>query len=140
MDRETFLNLCAVPPTVEAVDTPQGQFFVRVMTAGQKDAFAEEHDPNPNRDFRARVIVATACDENGVLLFSKRDYLRIGQISADVLDPIIKAATKLNSMTDEDVEDMRKKSEIQSDGDSSDKREPLDAPRENSRPPSRALS
>lgn len=140
MDKETFLNLCVVPPVVEPVDTPQGRFYVRMMTAGQRDRFAEEHDANPNRNFRARVILATACDEEGKLLFTARDIPAISEVPANVIDPIIRAATRLNSMTDEDIEDVRKKSESPSDDDSSGTREPLDGHPGNSRPASRALS
>jgi hypothetical protein len=140
MDKETFLNLCAVPPTVEPVETPQGHFYIRMMTVGQRDKFAEEHDPNPNRNFRLRMLTATVCDEEGRLLFTTKDYPRLAEIPSNVVEPIVNAAIKLHRMTPEDVEDVRKKSESLDDDDSSARREPLDSPHVNSRPPSRALS
>lgn len=138
MDKELFLNLYAAPPAVEAVETPQGTVYIRVMSAGEKDRFETEHAQSSGRDFRARVVVATYCDEQGMLLFAPKDIPRISALPFYALDPIVKAAIRLNAMSEEAQEDLEKKSEDSDD--SSGRREPLDSPRVNSRPPSRALS
>jgi hypothetical protein len=139
-DRESFLALSAVPPTVEAVDTPHGMAHVRVMTAREKDRFEADHAKDTGRDFRARVVAATCCDEAGVLLFTVKDIPQLSALPASELDPIVKVAIRLNAMGQEEVEEIRKKSESPDDDDSSDSRVPLDGPRRNSSPPSRALS
>jgi hypothetical protein len=139
-NRESFLDLRAIPPTIEAVETPHGKAYVRVMLAGEKDRFEEEHNRAPSKNFRARVIIATCCDEQGKLLFTKADVPTISELPSAVIDPIVKAATRVNLMTEEAVEDARKNSEDPDDDDSSGSREPLDGHRRNSKVHARPLS
>lgn len=140
MDRESFLNIRGSGPMIEAVETPHGTAYVREMMAGEKDRFEAEQVEKAGQDFRARLIVATCCDESGKLLFTARDVAQVSALPALAIDPVVKAAIRINKLLQEDVDDLRKKSDDPDDDDSSDTREPLDSPHANSRAPSRALS
>jgi hypothetical protein len=87
-----------------------GKVFVRMMTAGQRDAFEAEQTTNPHRDLRARLAVATVCDEAGELLFTAEDVPTLTKKSARALDRIFAAAARHNGITQADVDELRKNS------------------------------
>ena len=63
-------------------------------------------------DFRAKLVAATVCDENGVLLLEPKDAVLLSQnMAAARLEKIVVAAQKLNAITEEDKEALTKNSE-----------------------------
>jgi hypothetical protein len=76
--RESFLQAYAIPPQVE----PVGDAFVRAMTAGEKDRFDLAHTKAEGRDFRARLLAASVCDESGSLLFTEKDIPALSGLPA----------------------------------------------------------
>jgi hypothetical protein len=112
LTRESFF---AVPweRTIERVEAPAGVLHVREMNAGEKDAFEIDHVKGDRKDFRARLLVYTACYEDGRPIFSPADVSRISSYSPHLIDPFVRAAARINHMNDEDGEDLRKNSPSQ---------------------------
>lgn len=110
LTREQFLAPAA--PRLDSVDVPElgGVVHLRALTAGERDAFEAEHVRRKERDFRARLVAATACDADGVRLFTPADVPALSDLPATTLDPIVKAAVKLNGLSDEDVKELEKNS------------------------------
>jgi hypothetical protein len=108
LDRASFL--ACPPPKVEQVDVPElGDFvFVRALTAGERDQFEVQHVKSKEKDFRARLVAATACDGVGSRLFTEADVPTLSNLPAAVLEPLVQAATKINRLSADDVEDLRK--------------------------------
>lgn len=101
----------------ELVEVPEwgGSVYVRTMTAGERDRFEAEHrrrgeSGDAYEDIRARLAVSTVCDESGALLFTPADVPAISRKSAKALDRIFAAAQRLNGLSSQDVEDLRKNS------------------------------
>lgn len=95
----------------ERVDIPEwpgATVFVRMMTASERDRFESAHLKSPERDFRARLAVATVCDEQGQAVFTEADIPALGAKSSAALTRIFEAAAKLNKMGKEDYEDLGK--------------------------------
>lgn len=110
LTREQFL---ACPkPTVEEIQVPAlgGAVYVRAFSAGARDVFEVEHAKAGTKDFRARLAVATVCDVDGAPLFTSADVPALSALPASVVDPIVLAASRLNRLTDEDVDALQKNS------------------------------
>lgn len=108
------------------VPTPEwpnlGDIYVRSMTGRSRDSYegaiylasekAKETGNGTRLDnLRANLVVATACDKDGNLLFDASDAEWLGNKSAAVLDRIADASKDLAGISAEDVAEMEKKSE-----------------------------
>jgi hypothetical protein len=106
--------------------------FVKQMTGRERDKFEstlrkEIRDEKGKvkdyeqcmDDFRAKLAVATVCDENGVLLLDPKDYSILSQnMSAAKLEKIINKAQELNKISEEDKAALVKNSDAAPDGNS----------------------
>jgi len=81
--------------------------FIRTIEGGVRDEFEAITQTNP-RDFRARMAVACVCDEQGKLLFTNADIPALTKKSGRALDRIFAAGIKLNAITKDDVDELRK--------------------------------
>lgn len=100
-----------------------GDIYVRSMTGKSRDSYegaiylAEQNAKKTGKgsrldNLRANMMVASACDEDGNLLFDAADAEWLGDKSAAVLDRIYDAANKLSGISAEDIEEMEKKLEV----------------------------
>jgi hypothetical protein len=114
LDRESILRAEDLPR--ERVDVPEwgGSVWVRAMTAAERDALdaaqylSGDDEAERLRNFRARVAVATICDENGKLLFSPQDVELLGRKSSVALERICRVAFRLNGLTEKALEQAKK--------------------------------
>jgi len=83
-----------------------GSCFVRAMSAGERDEFEVAHSKGKHRDFRARLVAMTVCDEDGNLAFSPADIPALSALPAATLQPLVVAAVEVNRLTEEDVADL----------------------------------
>lgn len=92
--------------TIESVETPAGKTFVRSLMAGEKDKF--DRAAHQRGRFRARLIVACCCDEGGNPIFNEADIPRLDDMPVPLIEPIVDAAIRVNRMSPEDAEAIRK--------------------------------
>lgn len=107
------------------VDLGKGEFiYVRQMTGRERDNFEQSLIKEKKNtkgevvsydralgDFRAKLAVATCCDEEGKALFLPDDYSLLSQnMSAFRLEKIINAAQKINAISEEDKDVLVKNS------------------------------
>ena len=133
MNESVFLTREAILETqdtlqIEKVELTRGFVYVREMTAFEKNIWeqsllkkAPSGNPNVNAgyetsldNFRAKLAVNTMCDETGKLLFDMRDVKKISiQMSASNLEKVVDKAQGLNSITEEDKDEILKNSEAE---------------------------
>jgi hypothetical protein len=116
------------------VDLGKGEsVFVRQMTGRERDNFEQSLIKEKKNakgevvsydralgDFRAKLAVATCCDEEGKALFLPDDYSLLSQnMSAKRLEIIVNAAQKLNAISEEDKEALVKNSNSEQEDNSS---------------------
>lgn len=91
--------------TIEAVETPAGTTYVRTLMVGEKDRF----DVSSAKDgqFRARLVMACCCDEQGRPVFQDGDVHRLNDMPVHLLEPIVDAAIRLNKIGPQDAEAIR---------------------------------
>lgn len=70
-----------------------------------------EYDGSMNEDYTARVVMHTACDKDGNLLFCEGDLEWLTNKSGLALQTIQLAADKLSARLPEVIDEMQKKSE-----------------------------
>lgn len=95
---------------------------VKAMSASEYDSFQKsvvtiDKKGNPTQDIankRAKLLARCLCDKDGKRLFTEADIEALGRKSAIPLDQLIEAASRVNRMTAESVEELRKNSETQS--------------------------
>jgi hypothetical protein len=95
-----------------------GPVYVQGMTGTERDAYEESlrraatkgQTVNMNQ-FRAKLVILTARDENGKRLFTKADLEWVSKKSAAALSRVSDVAMRLSGMTKEDAEEMTKNSE-----------------------------
>ena len=92
-----------------------GDIYVRSMTGISRDnhemgIYDQSKIPDADRvyNMRATMVVATACDAEGNLIFTTKDADWLGKKSAKVLDRLFDAARKISGMSDSDVAEMEK--------------------------------
>jgi hypothetical protein len=99
--RQEFLNLAAVPPAWEVVQTEAGPIYVHAMTAGEKDRFDLDHARSNGQHFRARLVMSTARDGSGAMVFVPEDLPALSAAPLALVEPLCTAAIRVNRMSDD---------------------------------------
>lgn len=104
LSRESILAAEDLPLEEVAVPEWGGTVYVKTMTGAERDRIEAAYNKEPGRDFRARMAVATVCDETGKRLFTERDVAPLSAKSAAALDRILEVAMRLSAFTKKDVD------------------------------------
>lgn len=100
---------------IEEVDVPEwgGTVFVKGMTGTERDLFetsiVETKGKNTRvnmRNIRAKLVVHSACDAEGGLLFTIKDVDALGKKSAAALQRVFDKASQLSGISEKDVEEL----------------------------------
>lgn len=90
--------------------------YVKKMSSAERDAFESslvkrkgKKVEQDNSNFRARLAVATCCDETRQPIFSINDLKMLGERDPAPLVRISEEAVKLNKLSVEDDEELEKK-------------------------------
>lgn len=105
---------------VERVPAPEwgGDVYVRSMTGTERDKFEATtlvKDKGGTyevqmENLRARLVIMTACDEKGELIFSPKDAHEVGKHNAAVVSRLYDVATRLSGITKSDIDELVKNS------------------------------
>ncbi len=106
--RESILTADDLPRKPLTIPEWGVTVYVRTMTGSQRDAFEAAQIKDPYRDIRARMATYTVCDESGALLFTEADIPSLGAKSVRALDKIFALACRLNGVSKEDVDELKK--------------------------------
>ena len=105
---EQILNLDDCKMQEVEIPEWQGSVFVRTMDGKTRDwVEAEARKPNP-QNLRARIASATICDSEGKLLFNEKQIDQLAKKNYSALDRILVAATNVNEITDEAIDNLKK--------------------------------
>lgn len=112
ISRESIL--CKTPALArEEVAVPEwgGSVWARTLTGAERDRLEIEWTDTARVNFRARLVAYTACDGDGVNLFTVGDIPALGRQPTSALSRVCDVAFRLNLFTAGDQEDLRKNSE-----------------------------
>jgi hypothetical protein len=91
-----------------------GEVRIKTLTGAERDQY-EADSVKTNRggkrevnmtNMRARLIAMCAVDEQGQLLFTRADVMKLGQKSAVALERVFDAAATMSGMSDDDVAEL----------------------------------
>lgn len=115
LQRADFLTPKLKIEKVALQDLEGGEIFVKQLTAKESVAYvtsmqklmeAAKKAGKENPDcLRESLIVLTACDESGNLIFEKEDVEALGINAARVVVELYEVASKLNPMGGKDAEE-----------------------------------
>jgi hypothetical protein len=93
-----------------------GSVFIRMMTGAERDAyeimmFGEDNKKKTFVNMRAKFLAFTIVDESGKPIFTDSDIEALGKKGIKPIDRVYTAARKLNALSDEDVDEILKKSD-----------------------------
>ena len=103
----------------EIVATPEwgGEVIVKTLTGRERDAFEVDMlgDNKGNKKLRLINIRAKLCarvmiGDDGNRLFSDKEVDKLGNMNCIPLDRIYEVASRLNKMTEEDIDELVEKS------------------------------
>lgn len=107
----------ALPRETLTVPELGGEVIVRGLSGRERDAFERSlvrgrgKRSNVDTDnVRARLVVRCLVNEANELLFTEDDAEALGNMPSAVLAPIYDAAQRLNGMSDEDIDELKKAS------------------------------
>lgn len=122
-------QIFAVPDIqTETVFVPawNGTVNVKGMSAAERDAFEASttiqkgNSIELNRkNFRAKLVALTVVDDDGNRIFADTDIKALGEKSAQALDLLFAAASRLSGISKQDEDDLVKNSESDQNADSS---------------------
>jgi len=88
--------------------------WVKVMSGEEKDQWeASRFDKNGKpkmEQLRARIVVQVAVDKDGKRLFTNDDIAALSKKNANALERVMIAASKLNQISDAEIEELAKNS------------------------------
>lgn len=105
---------------VEVPELGEGQYvIVRGMSGAQRDSWerslvvgrGKRRDVN-TENIRARLAVRCLVDDKGERLFTDAEASVVGGLRVDVLQRIFEAAQRLSGVSDDDVDELKKASEM----------------------------
>jgi len=105
----------------ETVEVPEwgGEVLLRELRGRERDAFEEgSMDSKRNvmmTNMRARLVAASAIDEQGERLFSNKEAAQLGDKSATALNRLFEVCCRLSGITSDDVDKLEKNSETHHD-------------------------
>jgi len=107
LSRDDILN--ANDAKLEEIHIPEwnGNVYIRVMRAGERDKFeAECLNTTGKTNFRAKLAALCVCDKDGDRIFTDADIAALTNKSAAALDRIFRHAIHINQMTSDDIEEL----------------------------------
>ena len=91
---------------LDTVEVPEwgGSVCIKTLSGTERDAFEEGYSEQKMKNFRARFLVLTLCDESGERLYADSEADELGSKSAVVLNRLFDSAWSLNAFRNEDVD------------------------------------
>jgi hypothetical protein len=121
LSRDQIFKASDLVTRTVAVPEWGGSVSVRALTGTERDAFeaafirfdGKGNKLAPNlRNIRARLVAMSVVDENGNRMFADNDVDALSSKSASALQRVFEAAQELSGLSNSDVEEMAKNSEI----------------------------
>lgn len=115
LSRDDILSADDLKREVVKVKEWGGEITVRTMTGSERSAFEEKVastnglDQQINmKNFLEKLVVSTAADDEGNLLFTDADVDALSKKSASAILRVARVAQRINGLTAGDVEDLTK--------------------------------
>lgn len=112
LTKDEILN--ADDQQTKVINVPEwgGEVKIAIMSGFARDRFESSlvgtNGGTNMQNIRAKLVAASAVDDNGELLFSDKDILKLGKKSSIALDRVFSVAQEFNKISDNDVDELAK--------------------------------
>jgi hypothetical protein len=91
---------------LEKVEVPEwgGDVYLRTLSGTERDLFEDGYADQKMKNFRARFLALSLCDDNGERLYGDDEASELGTKSSVVLNRLFDKAWALNAFRTEDVD------------------------------------
>jgi len=118
LTRDQILKADDLPRELVKVPEWGGELYIATLTGADRDSYEAsiiERDAHGNvkqnfTNMRAKLVARCAVDEKGKRIFKDADIVELGFKSAAALDRCFGVASRLNAVSDEDMEGLAKNS------------------------------
>jgi len=99
---------------VEKMSIPEwgGDVYIRPLSSRDRDRWESQVATTTGKitydNLRAKLVARSICDEQGNLLFSDSDVEALGNKSAAAMQRIFNRLLEINTITDEDIDELAK--------------------------------
>ena len=83
-----------------------GDVYLKTISGIDRDQFEEGYSEQKMKNFRARFLVLTLCDEKGDRLFTDAEVAELAKKSSLVLNRLFEKSWGFNAFTNEAVDDL----------------------------------
>ena len=108
LSKDDILGCNDIP--TELVEVPEwgGHVKVRGMSAGERDRFDDMIRTQGMAALRATMASSGIIDEDGKRLFTDAEVNKLAEKSAEALDRVVEAVSRLSGLTPDDAEYLEK--------------------------------
>jgi hypothetical protein len=91
---------------LEKVEVPEwgGDVYLRTLSGTERDLFEDGYADQKMKNFRARFLALSLCDDNGERLYGDDEASELGTKSSVVLNRLFDKAWALNAFRTKDVD------------------------------------
>ena len=91
---------------LEKVEVPEwgGDVYLKTLSGTERDLFEDGYADKKMKNFRARFLALSLCDDNGERLYGDDEASELGTKSSVVLNRLFDKAWALNALRTEDVD------------------------------------
>jgi len=91
---------------LEKVEVPEwgGDVYLKTLSGTERDLFEDGYADQKMKNFRARFLALSLCDDNGERLYGDDEASELGTKSSVVLNRLFDKAWALNAFRTEDVD------------------------------------
>lgn len=104
LTKESILSISDLPTEVVEVKQWGGHVKVRGMNAGERDRFEESIRKVGMGNLRSLLASMTIINDDGKRMFTDKEIDKLAEKSAEALDVIVEAASRLSGLLGSDVE------------------------------------
>ena len=112
LNREEILSKVSLKKETVLIEAWGGEVIVSEMSGAMRDSWEQSLTQKDSSGRlispRAKMVLFSVVDENGVRVFKDDDLEAIGKLSSPALERICEVATRLNGLGSDDVEKSKK--------------------------------
>ncbi len=112
LSKDAILNFDDQQTEIIPIPEQGDEVTIAVMSCLARDRFEASligtNVETNMQNIRSKLVAASMVDEDGELMFSNADILKLGKKSSVALDRIFSAAQSLNKITDAEVDELAK--------------------------------
>src|SRR5690242_320155 len=108
LSKKDILEANDIKTVLVPVPEWNGEVKIATISGDARDNFEALIANKNTKNLRAKLVAMCVVDDNGNLMFTEADIVKLGKKSCIALDRVVEAAQKLSALGDSEVENKAK--------------------------------